>query len=168
MACKLLVAACRLLFPEQGSNLGPLHWKCRVLATAPPGKSLFILFKSCECPRPCHLAPIHRHELVPYGLSQGGVSLLTCPVATQNGFSGQKWPCWSHCLLILILISVNLQVVGDPAPGADTWQCPSPTPSLWGFRVQGTGSEVLGNDPSLWPCLFPARRDGVAASQAPQ
>ena len=99
---------------------------------------------------------------------EGTRTLAACPVATQNGFSGQKWPCWSQCLLILILISENLQVVGNPAPGADTWQCPSPTPSPWGFRVQGTGSEVLGDDPSLWPCLFPAQRDGVAASQAPQ
>ena len=27
-------------FPDQGSNLGPLQWKPRVLATGPPGKSL--------------------------------------------------------------------------------------------------------------------------------
>ena len=28
------------LFLNQGSNLGPLHWECGVLATGPPGKSL--------------------------------------------------------------------------------------------------------------------------------
>ena len=33
-----LVAACGIWFPDQGSNLGPLHWECRVLATGPPGK----------------------------------------------------------------------------------------------------------------------------------
>ena len=26
-------------FPEQGSSLCPLHWKCGVLTTGPPGKS---------------------------------------------------------------------------------------------------------------------------------
>ena len=25
--------------PDQGLNLGPLHWDCGVLATGPPGKS---------------------------------------------------------------------------------------------------------------------------------
>ena len=28
-----------LEFPEQGSNLGLLHWECGILATGPPGKS---------------------------------------------------------------------------------------------------------------------------------
>ena len=28
-----------LLFPDQGSNLGPLHWELGVLAIGPPGKS---------------------------------------------------------------------------------------------------------------------------------
>ena len=32
------------LFPDWGLNLGPLHWKCRVLATGPPGKSLLWFF----------------------------------------------------------------------------------------------------------------------------
>ena len=36
---EFLVAACGILFPGQGLNLGPLHWECGVLATAPPGKS---------------------------------------------------------------------------------------------------------------------------------
>ena len=32
------------LVPRQGSNLGPLHWEHRVLATGPPRKSHHILF----------------------------------------------------------------------------------------------------------------------------
>ena len=32
--------ACESLVPNQGSNLCPLHWKCRVLTTGLPGKSL--------------------------------------------------------------------------------------------------------------------------------
>ena len=37
--CQVLVTACRITFPDQGLNPGSLHWKCRVLATGPPGKS---------------------------------------------------------------------------------------------------------------------------------
>ena len=38
VACKELVAACGIQFPDQGLNLGPLLWQHRVLATGPPGK----------------------------------------------------------------------------------------------------------------------------------
>ena len=34
--------ACRIQFPDQGSNPGPLHWECGVLPTGPPGKSLSV------------------------------------------------------------------------------------------------------------------------------
>ena len=34
-----VVAARGIYFPNQGLNLGPLCWDCRVLATGPPGKS---------------------------------------------------------------------------------------------------------------------------------
>ena len=39
VARKLLVAVCGIKFPDQESNLGPLHWEQEVLATGPPGKS---------------------------------------------------------------------------------------------------------------------------------
>ena len=39
VACKLLLAACGIWFPDQGSNPGPLHWEHGVLATGPSGKS---------------------------------------------------------------------------------------------------------------------------------
>ena len=32
-------AACGIKFPDQGANLDPLHWECRVLATEPLGES---------------------------------------------------------------------------------------------------------------------------------
>ena len=38
-ACELLVAKCGIMFPDQGLNLGLLHWECGVLAIEPPGKS---------------------------------------------------------------------------------------------------------------------------------
>ena len=39
-ARRLLVEACGVLFPAQGSNPGPLHWEIRVLANGPPEKSI--------------------------------------------------------------------------------------------------------------------------------
>ena len=33
------------LFPNQGLNLWPLQWKCDILTTGPPGKSLCFVFK---------------------------------------------------------------------------------------------------------------------------
>ena len=36
---QVLVVAYRIQFPDQGLNLGPLHWEPGVLATGPPGKS---------------------------------------------------------------------------------------------------------------------------------
>ena len=38
--CELLVVACRLYFPDQELNLGPLHWAQEILATGPPGNAL--------------------------------------------------------------------------------------------------------------------------------
>ena len=39
MACKLLVAAYGTWFPNQGLNLGPLHWERGALTTGPPENS---------------------------------------------------------------------------------------------------------------------------------
>ena len=42
-----------VLWPGIKSNLGPLHWVCRVLATQPPGKSIFpfIFLPSLQFPK---------------------------------------------------------------------------------------------------------------------
>ena len=55
--------ACRTQFPGQGSNLGPLHWECRVLATGPPGKSLI----PGLLPQPLHLLGMGRGGLLQLG-----------------------------------------------------------------------------------------------------
>ena len=39
-----LLIACGIWFPDQGSNLGPLHWEHRVLVTGLPGKSMELVF----------------------------------------------------------------------------------------------------------------------------
>ena len=44
VACKLIVAACGIKFPDQGLNSGPLYWKQGVCTTGPVGKSPVKLF----------------------------------------------------------------------------------------------------------------------------
>ena len=44
--CKLLVAECGILFPDKGSNPGPLHWENGVLATGPQ-RSPFFRYSKC-------------------------------------------------------------------------------------------------------------------------
>ena len=41
---ELLAVACGIQFSDQRLNLSPLHWEFGILATGPPGKSLFSVF----------------------------------------------------------------------------------------------------------------------------
>ena len=60
-ACKLLVVACMWdLVPRPGIKPGPLHWECRVLTTAPPGKS-----RRCPFNETCH-SPLRTGYLCPH------------------------------------------------------------------------------------------------------
>ena len=43
----LLVAACRIQFPDRGLNPEPLHWELGVLATGPPRKPQGQLIINC-------------------------------------------------------------------------------------------------------------------------
>ena len=45
-ACGLLAVVCRIQFPDQGLNPGPLHWEHRVLTTGPPGKYHLLLISN--------------------------------------------------------------------------------------------------------------------------
>lgn len=47
LVCEFLVVVCGIYFPNQGSNQGPLHWVCGVLAVGPPGKFLWYILYSC-------------------------------------------------------------------------------------------------------------------------
>ena len=49
--------ACRILVPWPGTEPVPLHWKLGVLATGPPGKSLYIYFHSVYSLSHCRHIP---------------------------------------------------------------------------------------------------------------
>ena len=51
-ACRLLVEACGIQFPDQASNLGPLHWQHEASGSGPPGKSPCSSFSQQYLPRP--------------------------------------------------------------------------------------------------------------------
>ena len=76
----LFVVACRIQFLDQGSNLWPLHWEHRVLATGPPRKSPdmedskwkliflcsfnFLFFSPMEGRNPCF--SVYKAFILPY------------------------------------------------------------------------------------------------------
>ena len=45
VACRLLVATCRISLPDQGLNPGPLHWGWGISATSAPGEVLRVEFQ---------------------------------------------------------------------------------------------------------------------------
>ena len=45
-ACRLLVKACGIWLPDQGSNPGPLHWELGFLPTGPPGSPSLAIWNS--------------------------------------------------------------------------------------------------------------------------
>ena len=66
-ARRLFVVVCGIQFPDQGWNLGPLHWECHVLAAGLPGKCRPRFFLKINFPlllrsgaglrlRPCQLS----------------------------------------------------------------------------------------------------------------
>ena len=72
-ACKLLVTAHGVRFPDQGSNPSLLHWDRGVLATGPPGKPLrfpldmYFLKKILVTGEASHrLTPFHLSEIEVY------------------------------------------------------------------------------------------------------
>ena len=71
--------ACRI-FSDQGSNPCPLHWKCRVLTTAPPGQSHALL-----------LYPFHGSDnsSFPFNTPQDSSPHLKNPKPSHNKQTGK-------------------------------------------------------------------------------
>ena len=85
-----LVVTCRIYFPNQGSNLGPLHWGFRVLATGPPGKYLSALLVGWF---PLFYLLDHLFVLLYYSICY---SFITCSsvFVSANRFSNFSWPLY--------------------------------------------------------------------------
>ena len=69
VACKLWVVACEILFSDQESNWGPLHWEHRVLSTGPPGKSLSNFWPSFFYSFTFHSSLQTQHQFAPISCS---------------------------------------------------------------------------------------------------
>ena len=69
VACKLWVVACKILFSDQESNWGPLHWEHRVLSTGPPGKSLSNFWPSFFYSFTFHSSLQTQHQFAPISCS---------------------------------------------------------------------------------------------------
>ena len=108
---------------SQGLNLCPLHWKLRILTTAPPGKSLeflkYIIFNNCK--RRCMTPPTVREitnknsNKIPFLTQLTGRQSHTPPILLQEGVSKyilclhmyksfsrictEKWNCWNESRL---------------------------------------------------------------------
>ena len=75
-ACKLLVMSYGILFPDQGSNPGPLHWDHGILATQPPGKSLGVILLGVIISSPAvHLVLPRLDVCTPTGACKNDMSL---------------------------------------------------------------------------------------------
>ena len=91
-----LVAECRIQFPDQGSNPGPLHWEHGVLTTGPPGKApFFILLISTHMST--SLGPPGKSQLTPISrlLITAAKSLLPCEVTYSQVLVIRTWTFFS-------------------------------------------------------------------------
>ena len=155
MACGLLVEACGIQFPNQGSNLGPLHQEYGVLATGPPGKS--ILFLPLDFPF-CFFCPAF-----PFF-----IPLFFVCFAVSSFFSSFVWvfsffffPLLFSLLLLLHLLLCTVSRLlsllqwpvgqcwlpqGHPYSKALSWLC-EVTSHFFGANLRETQGEVL---PASW------------------
>ena len=99
--CQVLAAACGIQFPVQGSNLGPLLWEHRVLATGPPGKSpefrlLFSYLSPTVGVFSTFFITLHTFSahLLPQGYFSAGEPLQNVPSLCRQVFTGY-YPCAS-------------------------------------------------------------------------
>ena len=112
---ELFTVACRIQFPDQGLNLGPLDWECRVLATGPSGKS----YSYCSYPCPCDLdllmSPSYHNQDDHYSPSPGLLVLLNTYPAPHTTPTEPNYTERSlfFYLTTLILVSFSSTVVSQ-------------------------------------------------------
>ena len=82
----ILIVVCGISVPDKGLNSGPLHWKLRVLATGPPGKSFLGVLEA-------HSATTWRTKLEWVTVRPAG-SLAA--IHTNGGDPSLEWPRWGE------------------------------------------------------------------------
>ena len=110
MSRELFIVACRIQFPDEGFNLGPLHWECRVLATGPSGKS----YSYCSYPCPCDLelltSPSYHSQDDHYSPSPSLLVLLN----TYPAHPPPTEPNYTERSLFFYLTTLILPLLGFP------------------------------------------------------
>ena len=133
-AYRLLAVKCETWFPDQGLNLGLLHWELRVLATGPPGESpflLMLLWRNCWFSGPVapvlvQLYPVSRRTLS--SESVPGVSRFAVPASPS---APRLVPFFSTGTVTATVSSVRMHL----------W---SQTKQIWVIHVLGMNPAVMG------------------------
>ena len=103
----LLVVACGIYLPDQGSNLGPLHWEPIVLTTGPPGKSLSD--PSWTTGKRCMNLKNPRFKFKPC-LSSSFWPCMRC-LTTQSFFIGAVGRIKCIVITVILLRSITLTII---------------------------------------------------------
>ena len=101
------------LFPNQGSNPFPLHWKCRLLTTGPPGKVMIYddLHRSV-------MVFIHHCSLIFWNLWLEFHSLMWMLLIIR--MKANDWNNWFHWIIE--------SLINQPIP--NDWERNSPRPGI--------------------------------------
>ena len=132
MACKFLVVACWIYFPDQGSNPGPLHWEPGVLTTGPPGKSVLQLCRVVSNQVPFVETQLYQQQcsdynlISPHGSPVKGTHDAQLDHRIRSGAppSSPPRPLWEAGLLQFLVAGV-LPSMAEPPCGQDplSWLC---------------------------------------------
>ena len=109
----------RSLFPSQGLNLCPMHWKCGVLTTELPGKSQPLLANFFEITSisPSQFSPLIVSDFLwPHRLQH---TRLPCPSLTPGACSNSCpsiW--WCHPTISSFVVPISFCLQSLPASGS--------------------------------------------------
>ena len=109
--------ACGIQFPDQGMNLHPLHWKCRVVTTGPLGKSFafFILEYHKQ-----------KNKNYPNSISQRQFSSVTQSCPTLCDPMDCHTPVFPVRHQLLEITQTHVHLVGDAIQPSHPLSSPSP------------------------------------------
>ena len=134
--CWVLVATCKIWFPDQGWNPGPLHWKLRVFANEPLRSLNFWTVISLFY---WHWVPLHR------GNVNLEISLTTVMVWVIDFLLLTFFLHWAPWITSFFNLSPRLQIVFSESP-FQVWRLQA---FCRDFSFSTSTSQVLRPSPHL-------------------